>query len=577
MKKYNKTSDIVSSQLPSFFIDEYPTFVNFLQSYYKFLETQKVNKNLETFRDIDSTLTEFVNQLKGEFAHSSPNYANTKLYLAHLKQHFVARGSEESYNLLFRLLFNKDIEIQHPSDSVLRVSDGKWQQDYSIFVKLSSGNIYDLLNQYVYVQTPNKKVRIHILNVSVIDLANSIYELFFDKQYYGIISVNDTITFNTIKAVVLPTTNNITVVKGGQNFKVGQVFSLDSDLGSGASIKVIKVGLNGSITEIKIISFGIGYQSDFYFTISNSAIEGELFSYPLTSHIRNLEGGGTEILYQNPAPGYKDPTVPFVESGFINKQNYFLYTPDLYSDGTYVGEVVSQFYSDNAKTITEDYALLFIKLGSVAKYPGAYLTTDSFISGVSYIQDGDFYQDYSYVIKVDEKLDNYKNAVLQFLHPTGRKLFGEYSIQNDFLLSIETVASIIKKQFPEIIYVIESMDIDFSKSLEDSISMVEDIPYYSFVKSLSDSFTTTEINSYILYKALADSFGTTDTTAITFGTTFSDSVISSDINTLLIGKALADSFTTTETGFAQKNPYNAQFGTENYFAEEYQADRNYFN
>lgn len=575
MKKYNKTSDIVQSQVPSFFLEDYPTFVNFLQAYYRFLETQKVNKNLENFRDIDTTLTEFVNELKNEFAHSSPNYANTKLYLAHLKQHFVSRGSEESYALLFRLLLNKDIEIQHPSDSILRVSDGKWEQDHSIFVKVTAGNINDILGQFIYVQTVSKKVRIHVLNISVIDLANSIFEIFFDKQYYGIISVNDTITFKSTKAYVLPTTNTITIINGGQNFRIGQIFSLNSSLGSGTAIKVVKVGINGTLLELKIISFGIGYASNFYCSISNSAIDGELFSYPVTSHIRNLVGGGTQIIYQNPIPGYKDPTSPFVESGFINKQNYFN-DSTTYSDGSYVGEVLSQFYSDNAKTITEDYAVLLVKLGSVAKYPGAYLTTDSFISGVSYIQDGDFYQDYSYVIKVDEKLDNYKNAVLQFLHPTGRKLFGEYSIQNDFLLSIETINSIIRMQFPEIVDMIESMDIDFSKRLFET-TKIESEQYYYFVKSLADSIGLGgDINSYLMAKALEDSIGVGgDTNFFTFGTNLFDSVIPSDINTFLLTRTLTDSFTTPETGFVQMNPYNVQIGTDSYFSEDYQTHYNF--
>lgn len=575
MKKYNKTSDIVQSQVPSFFLDDYPTFVNFLQAYYKFLETQKVNKNLESFRDIDTTLTDFVDNLKNEFAHASPNYANTKLYLNHLKQHFVSRGSEESYALLFRLLFNKDIEIQHPSASVLRVSDGKWEQDYSIFVQVTAGDINNTVGQFIYVKTTTKKVRIHILNISVVDEVNKVYELFFDKQYYGIINVNDTITFKTVIAYVLPTTNNITVVKGGQNFKIGQIFTLDSELGSGASIKVIKVGLNGTLQELKIITFGLGYQSNFYYTISNSAIGGESFSYPVTSQIRNLVGGGTEIIYQNPASGYNDPTIPFVESGFINKQNYFNDTA-LYTDGSYVGDVLTQFYSDNAKTVNEDYALLFIKLGSVAKYPGAYLTTDSFISGISYIQDGNFYQDYSYVIKVDEKLDNYKNAVLQFLHPTGRKLFGEYSIENDFLLPVETVLSIIKKQFPEIIRMIESLHIDFSKGLNDN-AYADDIWYHTFAKSLVDSIGLDgDTNSYFLDKVLADSIGVGgDTNFFTFEKSVDDSIISSDINTLLIGKALTDSITIPETGFAQLNPYNLQIGIDTYFSENYQTHYNF--
>ena len=548
MKKYNKTSDIVSSQVPSFFLEDYPTFVNFLQAYYRFLETQKVNRNLENFRDIDTTLTDFVDILKNEFAHSSPNYANTKLYLAHLKQHFVSRGSEESFALLFRLLLNKDIEIQHPSDSILRISDGKWAQDYSIFVQLTDGDINDVLGQYVYVQTATKKIRINILNISVIDIVNSIYELFFDKQYYGIIHVDDTISFKTANMYVLPTTSKISVVNAGKNFKVGQVFSLDSDLGSGTSIKIVKVGINGSISEIKIISFGIGYQSDFYISISNSTVGGGLFSYPVTSQIRNLVGGGTEIIYQNPiTTGYQDPTVPFIESGFINTQDYF-HDSAFYSDGTYVGNVIGQFYSDNSKTMDDSFALLFIKLGSISKYPGAYSTTDSFVSGVSYIQDGDFYQDYSYLIKVDEKLDNYKQAVLQFLHPTGRKLFGEYSIQNDFLLNIETVISTIRKQFPEVVPMVDANVYSMNKGLEDSFGIAE-TNHYLFNKDLGvDSFTTSETNNYYMDKALSDSLGIADSIPYyTFIKSLADSFTTSETNYYSFVKSLSDSFTTSET------------------------------
>ena len=617
MKKYNKTSDIVQTQVPSFFLDDYPTFVNFLTAYYKFLETQKINKNLESFRDIDTTLTEFVNELKSEFAHSSPNYANTKLYLAHLKQHFVSRGSEESYALLFRLLFNKDIEIQHPSESILRVSDGKWEQDYSIFVKVTSGNINDITNQFVYVQTSNKKVKIHILNVSVINQTESIYELFFDKQYYGILNISDTITFGDINAYIIPTTNSIKIVNGGKNFKVGQVFNIDVGAGSDVSIKVSKIGINGTMVELKIISFGVNHPASFFYAVSNSIIEAELFSYPLTSQIRSnnftgscsgttltttgspelaigmsivsptnlgvIESGSgnswvvsvggtvasttmtaTSVIFQNPSiTGYNDPTEPFVEGGFVNRQDYFLYSADSYSDGSYVGDVLTQFYSNNATTIDDNYALLQVKLGAVAKYPGAYLTTDSFLSGVSYIQDGNFYQDYSYVIKVDEKLDNYKNAVLQFLHPTGRKLFGEYSIQNNFVLEVQTVISIIRKQFPEYIHALDTTVLSISKLFSDSFGFTE-VNSFVLDKPFSDSFTTSEINSYYLYKALADSFSNTDSISTKgFGKALDDLFGTTDsITAVSVGKALDDLLVFIETNsFVLNKPLADSFGT----------------
>ena len=44
----NKLSDIVAQQLPQHITESYPTFVEFLQAYYKYLETQKVYRNIET-------------------------------------------------------------------------------------------------------------------------------------------------------------------------------------------------------------------------------------------------------------------------------------------------------------------------------------------------------------------------------------------------------------------------------------------------------------------------------------------------------------------------------------------------
>ena len=57
MRANNKTSLLVSSQLPAFVREEHETFVKFLEYYYKFLEQDGqllyVTKNFPNYLDID--------------------------------------------------------------------------------------------------------------------------------------------------------------------------------------------------------------------------------------------------------------------------------------------------------------------------------------------------------------------------------------------------------------------------------------------------------------------------------------------------------------------------------------------
>lgn len=60
-------------------------------------------------------------------------------------------------------------------------------------------------------------------------------------------------------------------------------------------------------------------------------------------------------------------------------------------------------------------------------YPGRYLNDDGHLSSYNFIQDRDYYQPYSYVVKVKQSLERYRKALKELVHPAGMKLFGEYS------------------------------------------------------------------------------------------------------------------------------------------------------
>ena len=180
---------LVKSQLPEFVREEYDTFVQFLQAYYEFLETTQVNLN--TTRDLDNTLESFVSYFKNELAAKLPySTIDERFLLQHIKDHYRAKGSENSFKLLFRILFNKEVTLDYPSKQMLRASDGKWNQDVSVFVRIIQGNPNDIVGKLVDVVTTTKIIRVLVdrrqyVEVEVdraIRISDDVYEFVIENK-----------------------------------------------------------------------------------------------------------------------------------------------------------------------------------------------------------------------------------------------------------------------------------------------------------------------------------------------------------------------------------------------------------
>ncbi len=65
-------------------------------------------------------------------------------------------------------------------------------------------------------------------------------------------------------------------------------------------------------------------------------------------------------------------------------------------------------------------------ISGVITQPGRYIDTKGFLSWNMRLQDNDFYQEYSYVIRATEIVDKYRDVVKRVLHPSGSKMFGSY-------------------------------------------------------------------------------------------------------------------------------------------------------
>ena len=269
--------DKVASHLPEFVREQYPTFVAFVEAYYEFLDNNQVDIN--KIRDIDETLDEFVKYFKAELAHNYPvssNLDTERFLLKHIKDQYLAKGSEASYKLLFRLLYGKDVYMDYPGKQMLRVSDGRWQQDISLFVRVDVGDPISLIGKTIDIQTSDKIYRTAVVpgtyavnkvtaNVeNVVQYEGDIYELFLDKNFYGKIVPGDVVKYQSaFQGLILPCSAKVKITNRGVGFKPGQVFQVSSGEGTPIWFKVIETDSNGGLVKIDLIKFGLGYRTDF--------------------------------------------------------------------------------------------------------------------------------------------------------------------------------------------------------------------------------------------------------------------------------------------------------------------------
>lgn len=324
-----KIQSVVQSQLPEFIQSDYPKFVAFLKAYYEYMDIID-DRDIIELRDIDSTVDSFISYFKGELGYNVPDLENIdmRLFLRKSKLAFTSKGTEESYKFLFRVLFNKNVEISYPWDSVLKCSDGKWNRDTSMFVQfptvmevtaaqMFAGVTYTIIalgstNFIEYgatsnnlnttfvatkdgvptagtgiVSTPDEAQAINAVNSFVgnkvtvtspgkfinvyvdriLRIRERVFELFIDKNYYGNIEIGDVVKYNDYTVNIAPTTVHYNILSPGQGYKLGELIYGTTIAGNTTvtqTLKVTDVNSTGGIVSVQPVKFGCGYTEDFY-------------------------------------------------------------------------------------------------------------------------------------------------------------------------------------------------------------------------------------------------------------------------------------------------------------------------
>ena len=273
-----KISNFVESQFPQFYLDEGPNFVQFVKAYYEWMESegQVINqaRSLYDIRDIDNTLTEFLEHFQSKYLYGIPFnvIVNKRELLKHILDVYRSKGSTQCFKLLFRLIYDEDAEIYLPGTDILKPSDGTWIEPKYLEVTNVSG-LSAFVGQTIYGTTSGTSAVVE--NYITEPVSQNIIAMLYISNLSpkgGSFTVGEKVVIlgqqsNTSAIIAAPTVkgslDSIEVINGGQNFNVGDIIKVVSrDISNN---QLISDGIEGLL---RVTSLGRA-QGSLNFTISS--------------------------------------------------------------------------------------------------------------------------------------------------------------------------------------------------------------------------------------------------------------------------------------------------------------------
>ena len=403
-----KTSLLINRQVPEFVREEHPNFIAFLEAYYEFLENKQgtkkndlvtKSKDLRYISDVDASIAEFENNFFNTYGNLIPrNVEVDKAFLIkNILPLYLAKGSDKSFQLLFRLLFNEEVEIVKPNQSVLRASDGKWlienafrteQGVYSVYTGNGSNTTFKLAqvvtasNISVYINgvlltsgfNIRRETRKLIFNTapannSKIEVLYSDFDfnLLTNRRIVGDVSGASALVERTAQKTVnaIPIfelyINTKTLLGTFENGETATLNIIDPDDDTLINIRVHGLSI---LRNIFIIDGGASYNVGDPVIISGGeatrdaqAVVSEVFS-GFINQIRVLAGGagfktGSNVYVIGTGSGSLSMAIDAVDISGQNTSNFFVVNTDRIADYGSIA-INAANYGFNASVVTEN-------------------------------------------------------------------------------------------------------------------------------------------------------------------------------------------------------------------------------
>lgn len=252
----------------------------------------------------------------------------------------------------------------------------------------------------------------------------------------------------------------VAVITGGNNYTGAISFSAE------ANTRVRSLGILG---KMKIVNPGTGYQANDEIEIINRPYSTVGAGTGARGYVASVNGTGaiTSVKFKQ-VPGYyiggsgynmsELPTTNVITStgvgGNVAVTAVLGDGEALTSTTDDIGSILSLQIISGGSGYTVPPVINLQSFGSgtaqavatvvqgVYTYPGRFLNDDGHLSSYNFLQDGRYYHNYSYVVRVKQSIANYRKTLKSLVHPSGMSLFGEYtSVDEGETMNVQARAS----------------------------------------------------------------------------------------------------------------------------------------
>ena len=198
----------------------------------------------------------------------------------------------------------------------------------------------------------------------------------------------------------------VTVFNRGNGYTSLPTLTINSTLGTGAELLPLSTSGVGRVLDVKITNYGLDYTAAPTITFNRKLI------------VKNATGNftiGDELTSH---------TATIVDWD-VNKNLLEIQTD---VEDFSIGDVITSVGGITAICVQEDSAEATTQLEAVVRSEGNFITDRGIISeDTMRIQDSFYYQDYSYVVRIGESINQWRESIRRSVHPAGWNVFGEVS------------------------------------------------------------------------------------------------------------------------------------------------------
>ena len=489
----------IEEQVPDYIRNTYPVFVTFLKKYYEFMdqESKQGDEILNYTNDIDAASTNFLDKWRGALVGDFPKSISLdkQFFYKRAKDFYEAKGSRESIQAFFRIMFNENVEVTYPSKYVLRPSDAVYSKERAVKLQEAehggSKEPLDLEGKKIDIRYHETTGSITILkqhNATVARVEKNSYQTngLTLQRFELILDFDEVVTdvsgpgagAGATATISGGAVTAITVTSGGSGYNAVPKIKVGGD-GTGATATATVA--NGQITAINVDTGGSGY--------TGASIEfdtDDVRSYVVDDGAANTQDdiygylvrvltGVTFKSYSGSAAdaGFKVNQVYLInETGDDGRGyatigdgtngsggGYFFQHPNKSDDYTFKGgandayvrvtSVTTAGLPDGFTVInpgstflneTADITLLSptgetitvtMTTGYLFEYEGKFKDDRGKLSDVNVIQDNKRFQSYSYVVKSSIQQPTWNRAIRDTVHPAGMEVFGDLLIRSE--------------------------------------------------------------------------------------------------------------------------------------------------